>query len=245
MPNPLFSTYSQGENRVTASILAVFERISFSIVEPILQALIQEPETAFLTFRNQPPGPKSTPDARIRASFSYWIETKRVPNAINKRQVFDHLNALDSEPAVDIQRLLILTPDDHTPDLISEIKDDRIAWANFEDLVKAIQEITELDEEWLSSDKPFPTERERELLRELVRFIISEDLVGVSTDLVLVVAARKAILEYLQWDAYLCQPNRSFQPTKYMAFYANGRIDNILPKIFSAVEKVGRKEIGT
>lgn len=45
MANPLFSTYSQGENRVTASILAVFERLSFALVERLLQALCQEPET--------------------------------------------------------------------------------------------------------------------------------------------------------------------------------------------------------
>lgn len=37
MTNPLFSTYSQGENRVTGSLLAVFERISFALVEQILQ----------------------------------------------------------------------------------------------------------------------------------------------------------------------------------------------------------------
>ena len=29
--NPLFSTYRQGENRVTASMLAVFERLDFSL----------------------------------------------------------------------------------------------------------------------------------------------------------------------------------------------------------------------
>ena len=42
MSNPLFSTYSQGENRVTSSILAVLERLSFALVEQILQALCQE-----------------------------------------------------------------------------------------------------------------------------------------------------------------------------------------------------------
>jgi hypothetical protein len=30
---PLFSTYRQGENRVTSSLMAVFERVDLSIVE--------------------------------------------------------------------------------------------------------------------------------------------------------------------------------------------------------------------
>ncbi len=91
MSNPLFSTYSQGENRVgenrvTSSILAVFERLSFVLVEQILQALCQEPEFPLLSFLNQPAGKSSTPDGRIRASFAYWIETKITPNAIHTDQ---------------------------------------------------------------------------------------------------------------------------------------------------------------
>ncbi|NJN49639.1 MAG: hypothetical protein HC805_07575 [Alkalinema sp. RL_2_19] len=53
MPNPLFSRYSQGENRVTASTLAVFERISFALVERILQTLCQEQNLSLLTIKNQ------------------------------------------------------------------------------------------------------------------------------------------------------------------------------------------------
>lgn len=36
--NPLFSTYRQGENRVTSSMLAVFERIDRSLLETMLAA---------------------------------------------------------------------------------------------------------------------------------------------------------------------------------------------------------------
>lgn len=53
MTNPLFSTYRQGENRVTGSLLAVFERISFALVEQILQQMLEEPEVDLLTFTNQ------------------------------------------------------------------------------------------------------------------------------------------------------------------------------------------------
>jgi hypothetical protein len=238
MPNPLFSTYSQGENRVTASILAVFERISFAIVEQILQSLLQEPETSLLTFRNQPSGPSSTPDARIRASFSYWIETKRIPNSVRAKQLKAHLKALDDEPPIDTQRLLVLTPDSHIPGAVVNTLDDRVAWASFEDLVTAINEAIEIDEEWLASERNLPTERERELLRELVRFLISEGLVGKAIDEVLVVAARRALSDYLKYGAYICQPNRSFRPCSHMAFYANGRIHKQIPKIMGKIEQI-------
>lgn len=100
MSNPLFSTYSQGENRVTSSILAVFERLSFVLVEQILQALCQEPEFPLLSFLNQPVGKSSTPDGRIRASFAYWIETKITPNAIHTDQIRRHLTALMQRPGL-------------------------------------------------------------------------------------------------------------------------------------------------
>ena len=40
---PLFSTYRQGENRVTSSLLAVFERIDLSAVARLLGAATGEP----------------------------------------------------------------------------------------------------------------------------------------------------------------------------------------------------------
>ena len=71
MANTLFSTYSQGENRVTGSMMAVFERISFALTEKIFQGLTQESGTNLLSFENQPAGKDTVPDAVIRASFAY------------------------------------------------------------------------------------------------------------------------------------------------------------------------------
>jgi hypothetical protein len=75
MPNPLFSRYSQGENRVTASTLAVFERISFALVERILQTLCQEQNLSLLTIKNQfkPKNAGSIPDGIIKASLKVFF----------------------------------------------------------------------------------------------------------------------------------------------------------------------------
>src|SRR5690348_1456261 len=151
MPNPLFSTYTQSENRVTATILAVFERLSFALVERLIQLLCQEPETTLLTFRNQPPGIGSTPDGLIRASFAYWLETKRVAGAVKLAQIKNHLKALETV-GTERQRLLVLTPDLEIPPGLAELNDERVAWANFDDLISAVQEIIEPGADWLSSD---------------------------------------------------------------------------------------------
>ncbi len=238
MSNPLFSTYSQGEDRVTSSILAVFERISFSLVEHILQSLAQEPETSLLTFVNQPKGITSRPDGRIRGSFSYWIETKRVQNAVRKSQIAAHLQALDAETDVERQRLLVLTPDAEEPAALAEIDDERVAWASFDDLLQVIQAVLEPEGGWLISGQPVITEWERNLLYEMVRFLESEGLIGASAQQVVVVAARLALDEYFHHSAYICQPKRSFQPCDYIAFYAEGRISQYVPRILATVESI-------
>lgn len=240
MGNPLFSTYSQGENRVTATILAVFERLSFAIVEQILQSVLEEPETKLVSFQNQPSGPTSVPDARIFASFSYWIETKIVRDAIRVGQLRNHLQALDEPrygPAA-TQRLLVLTPDTDRPAALNAIEDERIVWSNFENLVTAIQDAIQIDEEWLSSDNPLPTEGERELLRELVQLLATENLIGDSEDRVLVVAARVAYPEYHRYGLYFCQPNRSFRRSSHLGFYYNGEVQPVFPRIRNSIESI-------
>jgi len=237
MSNTLFSNYSQGENRVTATILAVFERISFTLVERILQQLCQETETELLEFRNQPTGPASVPDAVIRASFAYWIETKIVPDTVRKDQIIGHLQALDDYSDARKQMLLVLTPDAHKPSLLDDIDDDRLAWANFDTFVEVISTLVTKDEAWFVSDEPQPTEREQELLRELVRFLIAQELLGTG-DQVLVVAAKHAINEYLSYGVYMCQPNRTFQPSSHMAFYSSGKIHHEIPAIQEQIEEI-------
>jgi hypothetical protein len=66
-----------------------------------------------------------------------------------------------------------------------------------------------------------------------------------ASDRVVVVAARFALDEYLKYAAYICQPNRSFQPHIRMAFYTNNHIDHHIPKILGHIEAISRDEINT
>lgn len=119
MPIPLFSRYSQGENRVTSTILAVLERLNLVLVEKILQSLMGQSELQMVRYTNQPKRDNAIPDGLISASFAYWIETKTTENSLKKSQLERHLKALDSNGYRDV-RLIVLTPDKDKPSVIDE-----------------------------------------------------------------------------------------------------------------------------
>ena len=62
---------------------------------------------------------------------------------------------------------------------------------------------------------------------------------------VVVVAARKALPEYLKHSVYICQPNRAFRQCVRLAFYTNNKIDRRIPKILGQVEAISRDEVET
>lgn len=107
--NPLFSTYRQGENRITSSMVAVFERIDLSLLETLLAAASGEASLQLVSFVNQPVGKgASVPDARISARFAYWFEVKTARNALDARQRAEHVKNLDETVAN--ERLFVVTP---------------------------------------------------------------------------------------------------------------------------------------
>ena len=68
---------------------------------------------------------------------------------------------------------------------------------------------------------------------------------GKALDRVVVVPARTALDEYLKYAAYICQPNRAFQPCIRMAFYTNNKIDRHIPKILGSIDAISNDEIET
>ena len=112
--SPLFSTYRGGENRVTSSMMAVFQRLELSLLERLLGAVAQESALQLVAFANQPAGAgASVPDARMSAQFDYWFETKTVPNALGPKQLTEHYKNLT--PGAKHERLFIVTPDPERP----------------------------------------------------------------------------------------------------------------------------------
>lgn len=244
MTNPLFSTYRHGENRVTSTVLAVFEHVNNALLEDVLETVLDESDFSLVTFDNQVTGVESVPDAAIRSSTEVWFETKTARNAVSRDQLERHLKALEEDGA-SLQRLVVLTPDVEQPTEIDELDDSRLVWTNFDSLVDALEAILQRDVGTTEEAVAIPTERESFLLRELVRFIYDEELVSGREDRVLLVAARRAWPEYQEHGIYFCQSGRSFKPVDHLAFYTNGEIKTTVPRITARVDEVTLTEDGS
>jgi hypothetical protein len=170
-----------------------------------------------------------------------WLGHNRCDTASTRcavlEQIRNHLSGLRQE-ASDIQRLVVLTPDHNRPAKLDRIEDDRLVWTNFDQLVDPAESILARDHGSAEQSLEIATEREAFLLRELVRFLYEGDLVSGREDRVLVVAARKAWPEYNTHGLDFCQPNRSFKPSNYLAFYTDGEIKQVVPAITSTIESI-------
>ncbi len=209
--NPLFSSYRTGENSVTASILAVLERIDLGVVERLLSAASGEANLPLVSFENQVAAQDgSVPDAGISANFRYLFEVKTTTRSLDRRQLEAHLAHLDGSFAN--ERLFVLTPDAEEPSEVIELEERRLTWLSFERLDQAILELLQDETELLA-------EQTRFLLHELrALFAQEEGLLGQEDTVV--VAARDAYPEYRQTAAYVCQPGRAFRGGIWrMGFY--------------------------
>lgn len=230
METSLFSTYSTGENRVTASLLAVLRSLSLPRIERLLGALMGQSDFELVRFQNQPSkGGAGVPDALISASATIFLETKIARNSVRAPQIRRHLKRLD-KTSESTAKLLLLTPDDVEPASVRQVKDERLVWTGFTALDQAIDEL-------LADKGEVVSEREAFLLRELQTMLVAEGLVASSNDVV-IVAARRAWGEYQQYHAYVCQPNRAFQPTSRMGFYSDGQIYPTIPKIRKVYDQI-------
>lgn len=230
MSTSLFSTYRAGENRVTASIIAVLRSITFSRAERLLGALMERSEFELVRFRNQPSrGAEGVPDAEIVGSCRLLLETKTARRAVRADQLGRHLTRLDGAQE-DFVCLILLTPDDVQPPVVDDVGDPRLVWASFAALDQAIDEL-------LQDKMEVVSEREAFLLRELQLMLVAEHLVASAKDTV-VVPARHAWQEYQRFSAYICQPNRAFQDVRFVAFYSGGQIHPLVPTIEETHEAV-------
>lgn len=230
MANSIFSTYSNAENRVTSTILAVFEKLNSATVTRILQVLMEDSTLELIEYENQIKSSESVPDGRIKGTFDYLIETKVVLNSIDKEQIKKHLKLLK----YDFSKLLVLTPDFDCPNdlrVLNSQHPHKIIWGSFDRIIDGINSV--LQESTLLFD------RERFLLVELKEFLINQRLTSEDfSKKALIVPAGSAWDFYTRYSLYKCQANRTFQQSSYMGFYVNGQIKEYFPKILGVIECV-------
>lgn len=226
----IFSTYSTGENRVTASFLAVLRSLSLDRMQRLIGSLLEQSEFELIRFENQPAKDGvGVPDAIIQSSIRLLIETKTVRDAIRLPQIKRHLERLDKATEA-VAILLVLTPDDVRPSELDKLSDPRVVWTSFSILDQAIDEM--LDDKY-----EVVSEREAFLLRALQTMLAEEKLLANPNDVV-IVAARSAWPEYKELHAYVCQPNRPFQQVTRLGFYSKGSIYPLVPKIIATHDEI-------
>ncbi|MEG3066564.1 hypothetical protein [Acetomicrobium sp.] len=227
----LFSTYSQSENRVTSTFLAVLSSLSLNLMQQIIGAMIGD-EVELISFTNQPAIKRqqyhSVPDAMISGDFKILIETKLQQNAVEEDHIRRHQEHLRNRKNA---YLVILTPDPTCPRVVENIsrKDPRVVWCSFNQINNIINDLFENGSEVISEKDAF-------LLKNFQMLLDLENLL--SQPEVLIVPARFAWSHYLNTSSYICQPNRSFKKTKYIAFYNEGKIMKKVPKILKTVNEV-------
>ena len=232
MTTNLFSTFRQGENRVTSTFLAVLQRLSLPNIDRIIGALLEDTSFGLVSFDNQPRMKASIPDARIRTGPTIWIETKTSPGAVDLDQIRRHLEGLGNG-----EHLLLLTPDDSEPKGLSA----KVVWSNFRTLAGAVEDILGDENKPPSENEP-PSEREAFLLREFILMLRQDGLLDSAEPRVMVLGARMAWPMYKDLSVYRCSLNKPMQPLKeksdHLAFYVAGQIESLVPKVRSVLEAI-------
>lgn len=226
MNEGIFSTYRQGENRVTSTILKVLANLPINIVDKFLQLLSEDGGRHFFSFENQPKGESSQPDGFIHAQFGLMIETKTVTDSIRPDQLENHVELAKRKAA----QLVYLTPDLERPKKLKQDDYKYVVWKSFDELHSLISEL-------IADETLTISERDQFLLRSL-QLMFEEDGLIKPKDLTVVIAASKAWTDYNQFGIYVCQPNRQFRGARYLAFYADQEIKPVVPEILQRWENI-------
>lgn len=238
MQNTLFSTYRQGENRVTSSFLALLERVTVKTFNQIFNILLQDSNNSIITINSQykVSNSNSVPDASISFPRKVLIETKTEIGQIKEKQLQDHLEIIDPDEG----SLVVLSPD-----LAYDIRDKnlqndgRLIYSSFHNLNQGLRALIE--------DKThFLYENETMLIEEFMIMMEKDNLLPEDvSDKVIIVPAKRAYHDYKNLGMYVCQPNRSFQPASRIGFYKDGSIQKEVPRILAVAENIVLKNIST
>jgi hypothetical protein len=155
---------------------------------------------------------------------------------VDIEQIKRHLESVGGS-----EKLMLLTPHYSEPPLLNSLNDParaKVVWSNFITLAGAVEDI--LDDE----NEP-PLEKEAFLLREFISMLEDGGLLSSGKDQVLVVAAKIAWPMYKLLSVYRCsvsKPMRALQDFDHLAFYADGAIQPLVPRIKSVVDRIDMLE---
>ena len=62
-------------------------------------------------------------------------------------------------------------------------------------------------------------------------------------DRVVIIPARKAIIDYARYSCYICQPRRTFKISSHLGFYYQNKIDKTIPAILGYIDEIILKNL--
>lgn len=214
---PVFGTYDQEENQVTAALLKILEVADYCLLNYLLQDTgdycLPSHSVSIETQLKEKEG-ASVPDARLscHCSFDIYIESKLCAG-INKEQLTKHLEKVHNTNG----KLLYITGHDDRPDDILPPEVLWTSWVNVLDSLRYYQEKQKESNPVLDY-----------LIDQFELLLVSLNLYDADKDTrVIVVGGRWAEPVAEKYHFYACQAKRYFKPAKYLAFACQNRIKYI------------------
>ena len=216
----VFGEYKQKEDQVTAALLQIFKAGGEPLLRDVMNTIgLQLPDND-INILSQPTNPSggSRPDGLLRSKFKFnlYIESKLTLGRIQKdnKQLVEHKKAITHLGDF----LLYITPHDKKPASL-----DGVHWTNWKTLIESLENYT-------TNTKIENLELVNYLVNEFRKLIDNYDLTPSTwdnyeeSDQVLILAGSWAEGIAFKYSFYICQNNRSFQPSGYIAFYNNSKI---------------------
>jgi len=219
----IFGEYAENENRATAALLQVLRAGGEPLLREAMGTIgIQLPSNE-IAIISQPLNPSgaSTPDGLLKSKFSFnlYIESKLKSGQVkqNNIQLEEHKKAIRT-----INDYLLYV----TPDSVKPVSLENVFWINWRSL-------TEIFENYINDSH---IENHQLLSFLVVEFRKLVDNFNLSpytwenyedSDQVLILAGSWAEGIACKYNYYICQNNRSFRPSRYIAFYNNSKISHL------------------
>jgi len=213
----VFGEYKQAENRVTAAFLQICKVGGEDFIRYLTNEIGIQLPSSEIEIHSQTKGVGSVPDGLLRSNFSFnlYVESKIKPNSVDTPQLHNHIAQLKSNS----DYLLYLTPDQTKPDELGNTH--WSSWLQVINIFNSYLQTSQADNKQLLE---FLIEHFNTLLNNL-------NLLGFSWSLdnqnVIVVAGSWAEGVALNFNYYICQNRRTFQPARYIAFYNSNQIRHL------------------
>ncbi len=251
MSSGIFSKYEGAENRVTAAFTATLRTLSVQSFEFVLQRLSEEMvgEVFLSIYDQRSRGGKGVPDAQISASFLIIVETKLSEGAFEEDQLEAHTDRLVpvEDSPYKYRILLTISPEETRSRALTSISEkypeSGIVFSHLSFL-----RLTAIFEELFEERGPYMSEVESYIINEFLNQLSEQGLVGTSDqerlEKTMVVAGGHAWPFYMQVSdekhvgAYICQPNRPYRGSGYLAFYYSKKIMPVVPRIRAVFPEV-------